>query len=130
VAQAEVRHRLDEIWATTASKDIARLESFHSTARSSDFKDGALARRCKENQEGEREFFKVLSEPKVDMKDLVGQRLRRRSRSRPSTADFSGKVGGQAIAAKSKSTMISWRSTATGRSSTSTSRSSARHRRR
>ena len=71
-AQAEVRQRLDDIWAAVAAKDLARLESYHLYGpKFTEFKDGAPRGDAEANKRGERQFFSALSDSKVDMKDLA-----------------------------------------------------------
>ena len=105
-SQAEVRRRLDDIWAAAAAKDVARLESYHLYGpKFTAFKDGGPRGDAKENQEGERAFFTVLSEPKVDMKDLVVNVFGDVAIATFNGA-FSGKMGGKPIGVNLESTMI------------------------
>ena len=71
-AQAQIRKRLDEIWATWASKDVAKLESFHLYGpKFTSFKDGQARGDGDANRKVEKEFAAVLSDSKVEMKDLA-----------------------------------------------------------
>jgi ketosteroid isomerase-like protein len=71
-AQAEIRRRLDEIWATAAKRDFERLESFHLYGpKFTEFKDGKARGDARTCAAGERALFGMLEAPVVDMKDLA-----------------------------------------------------------
>ena len=71
-AQAQIKKRLDEIWATAKTKDFAKLESFHLYGpKFTDFKDGEPRGDAAANKREERESLGMLVDPSVDMKDLA-----------------------------------------------------------
>jgi ketosteroid isomerase-like protein len=71
-AQAEIRRRLDEIWATAAKRDFEHLESFHLYGpKFTEFKEGKARGDAKTCATGERAFFAMIEAPVTDMKDLV-----------------------------------------------------------
>ena len=58
-AQAQVRRRLEEIWANFKSKDVARQESFHLYGpKFTEFKDGQSRGDAEANKKGEKENLK------------------------------------------------------------------------
>ena len=63
--QAQIRRRLDEIWATARSRD---LESFHLYGpKFTEFKDGQPRGDAAANRKGEEGGLALLGDPKVDM---------------------------------------------------------------
>ena len=71
-AQAEIRRRLDDIWATAAKRDFERLESFHLYGpKFTEFKDGKPRGDAHTCAAGERMTFTMIDGPAVDMKDLA-----------------------------------------------------------
>jgi ketosteroid isomerase-like protein len=71
-AQAELRRRLDEIWATAAQRDFERLESFHLYGpKFTEFKDGRARGDARSCAAGERATFAMLEAPAVEMNDLA-----------------------------------------------------------
>ncbi len=71
-AQAQIRRRLDEIWATARSRDFERLESFHLYGpKFTEFKDGKARGDARSCAAGERMTFTMIAEPSVDMRDLA-----------------------------------------------------------
>jgi ketosteroid isomerase-like protein len=105
-SQAEVRRRLDDIWAAIAAKDLARLESYHLYGpKFTEFKDGAPRGDAEANKAGERQFFSALSDSKVDMKDLVVNVFGDVAIA-TFNGDFRGTMGGKPIGVKLASTMV------------------------
>lgn len=71
-AQAQVRRRLDEIWDSANKKDLDRLGSYHLYGpKFTEFKDGAPRGDAASGEQGERAFFTIASDVRVDMKDLA-----------------------------------------------------------
>jgi ketosteroid isomerase-like protein len=71
-AQAEIRKRLDEIWATAAKRDFERLESFHLYGpKFTEFKEGKPRGDAASCAAGERAFFSMIEGPVAEMRDLV-----------------------------------------------------------
>ena len=105
-AQAQVRKRLDEIWATFVSKDVSKLESFHLYGpRFTAFKDGQARTDGEANKKGEREFAAVLTDSRVDMKDLAIA-VYGDTAIATFNGDFSGKIDGHPVAEKQAATMV------------------------
>jgi len=104
--QAQVRRRLDEIWATFTSKDIARLESFHLYGpKFTAFKDGQSRGDGEANKKGEKEFMAVLTDSKVEMKDLAIA-VYGDTAIATFNGDFSGKIDGHPVAEKQATTLV------------------------
>jgi hypothetical protein len=71
-AQAQVKRRLDEIWAVCAKKDFAKLASFHMYGpKFTEFKDGEPRGDAAANRKTEETQLGMMADPKVDMKDLA-----------------------------------------------------------
>ncbi|HXI54994.1 MAG TPA: nuclear transport factor 2 family protein [Polyangia bacterium] len=104
--QAQVRRRLDEIWATIAAKDVAKLESFHLYGpKFTSFKDGQSRGDGDANKKGEKEFIAVLTDSKVEMKDLAIA-VYGDTAIATFNGDFSGKIDGHPITAKQAATLV------------------------
>jgi ketosteroid isomerase-like protein len=105
-AQAQVRRRLDEIWATFTSKDVARLESFHLYGpKFTEFKDGQSRGGGEANKKGEKEFMAVITDSKVEMKDLAIA-VYGDTAIATFNGDFSGKIDGHPVAQKQATTLV------------------------
>ena len=71
-AQAQIRRRLDEIWATARNRDFERLESFHLYGpKFTEFKDAKPRGDARSCAAGERATFTMIDQPQVDMRDLA-----------------------------------------------------------
>jgi ketosteroid isomerase-like protein len=69
--QAAIKKRLDEIWSTFDSKDIARLESYHWYGpKFTEFKDGARRGDAEANRTGEARVVAGIKDAKIVMNDL------------------------------------------------------------
>jgi len=105
-AQAQVKKRLQDIWATVATKDVARLESFHLYGpKFTEFKDGAPRGDAAANKKEEREFLGIAADSKVDMKDLAVN-VYGDTAIATFNGDFSAKLEGKPIAVKMQTTMV------------------------
>lgn len=105
-AQAQVRKRLQEIWATASTKDFARLESFHLYGpKFTEFKDGAPRGDAATNKKEERESLAMLGDPRVEMKDLAVN-VYGDTAIATFNGDFSAKIEGKPIAMKLQTTMV------------------------
>jgi ketosteroid isomerase-like protein len=105
-AQAQVRNRLDEIWATFVTKDVSKLESFHLYGpKFTSFKDGQPREDGEANKKREREFAAVLTDSRVDMKDLAIA-VYGDTAIATFNGDFSGKVDGHPVAEKQATTLV------------------------
>jgi ketosteroid isomerase-like protein len=104
--QAQVRRRLDEIWATFTSKDLARLESFHLYGpKFTEFKDGQSRGDAEANKKGEKDFMAVITDSKVEMKDLAIA-VYGDTAIATFNGDFSGKIDGHPVAEKQATTLV------------------------
>src|SRR5215831_7092487 len=105
-AQAQVRKRLDDIWATIASKDVSKLESFHLYGpKFTAFKDGQARADGEANKKEEREFFAVLTDSRVDMKDLAIA-VYGDTAIATFNGNFSGKIEGHPVTEKQGATLV------------------------
>jgi ketosteroid isomerase-like protein len=105
-AQAQIRKRLDEIWATWASKDVAKIESFHLYGpKFTEFKDGQARGDGETNRKSEREFAAVLSDSKVEMKDLAIA-VYGDTAIATFNGNFSGKIEGHPVTDKQGATLV------------------------
>jgi ketosteroid isomerase-like protein len=105
-AQAQVKRRLDEIWAVCAKKDFAKLASFHMYGpKFTEFKDGEPRGDAAANRKTEETQLGMMADPKVDMKDLAVN-VYGDTAIATFNGDFSAKVQGTAIAAKMQTTMV------------------------
>ncbi|HXJ22017.1 MAG TPA: nuclear transport factor 2 family protein [Polyangia bacterium] len=105
-AQARIKKRLDEIWASAAARDFAKLESFHLYGpKFTSFKEGQPRGNAEANRAGEREIFSALVDPKVDMKDLAIA-VYGDTAVATFNGDFSGKLGGKPTALKQAATLV------------------------
>ena len=105
-AQAQVRRRLEEIWANFKSKDVARQESFHLYGpKFTEFKDGQSRGDAEANKKGEKDFMAVITDSKVEMKDLAIA-VYGDAAIATFNGDFSGKIDGHPIAAKQAATLV------------------------
>jgi ketosteroid isomerase-like protein len=105
-AQAQIRRRLDEIWATAAKRDFERLESFHLYGpKFTEFKDGKVRGNATTCAAGERTLFGMLEGPSVDMKDLVINVFGEVAIA-TFNGHFTGRMHGHAVALDQQSTMV------------------------
>jgi ketosteroid isomerase-like protein len=105
-AQAQIRKRLDEIWATLASKDVAKLESFHLYGpKFTSFKFGQVRGDGDANRKGEKEFAAVLTDSKVEMKDLAIA-VYGDTAIATFNGNFSGKIEGHPVTDKQATTLV------------------------
>ena len=105
-AQAQVKKRLEEIWAIVPTRDFAKLESLHLYGpKFTEFKDGQPRGDAEANRKGEKEFFSMLTDSKVEMKDLAIA-VYGDTAIATFNGDFSGKIGGKPVTAKQASTMV------------------------
>jgi ketosteroid isomerase-like protein len=105
-AQAQVKKRLQEIWATASARDFARLESFHLYGpKFTEFKDGAPRGDAAANKKEEKEVIGMLVDPKVEMKDLAIN-VYGDTAIATFNGDFAAKIDGKPVAEKQQSTMI------------------------
>jgi ketosteroid isomerase-like protein len=105
-AQAEIRGRLDEIWATAARRDFERLESFHLYGpKFTEFKEGAARGDARSCAAGERATFAMLEAPAVEMKDLVVNVFGDVAVA-TFNGHFVGKVHGNPVARDQQSTLV------------------------
>jgi ketosteroid isomerase-like protein len=105
-AQAQVRKRLDEIWASASQRDFARLGSYHLYgAKFTEFKDGAPRGNAASGEKGERAFFGALNDSKVSMRDLAVNVFGEVAIA-TFHGDFAGTMEGHPIAAQLQSTLV------------------------
>jgi len=105
-AQAQVRRRLEEIWANFKSKDVARQESFHLYGpKFTEFKDGQSRGDAEANKKGEKDFMAVITDSKVEMKDLAIA-VYGDTAIATFNGDFSGKIDGHPVAEKQATTLV------------------------
>ena len=105
-AQAQIRRRLDEIWATWASKDVAKIESFHLYGpKFTEFKDGQPRGDGDANRKSEKEFAAVLTDSKVEMKDLAIA-VYGDTAIATFNGNFSGKIEGHPVTDKQGATLV------------------------
>ena len=105
-AQAQIRRRLDEIWAAARSRDFERLESFHLYGpKFTEFKDGKPRGDARSCAAGERAIFSMLEAPAVDMNDLVIH-VYGDVAIATFNGHFTGQMHGQAVALDQQSTMV------------------------
>ena len=105
-AQAQVRRRLDEIWAAIKSKDVARQESFHLYGpKFTEFKDGQSRGDGEANKKEEKELTAVLTDSKVEMKDLAIA-VYGDAAIATFNGDFSGKIEGHPVTEKQAVTLV------------------------
>ena len=105
-AQAQIRKRLDEIWNNFVTKDVARQESFHLYGpKFTEFKDGQPRGDAEANKKGEKEFMAVLTDSKVEMKDLAIA-VYGDTAIATFNGDFSGKIDGHPVAEKQATTLV------------------------
>ncbi len=105
-AQAAIRRRLDEIWATCAKRDFERLESFHLYgAKFTEFKECKPRGDAHTCAAGERAFFQMIEAPVVDMKDLAIQVFADVAIA-TFNGHFTGKINGNPVARDQQSTMV------------------------
>jgi hypothetical protein len=105
-SQAQVKKRLDEIWATATTRDFAKLESFHLYGpKFTEFKDGGPRGDAAANRKGEKEELSALVDPKVDMKDLAIN-VYGDAAIATFNGNFSAKMDGKPLAMKLASTMV------------------------
>jgi ketosteroid isomerase-like protein len=105
-AQAQVKKRLEEIWAVCAKKDFAKLASFHMYGpKFTEFKDGQPRGDAAANRKTEETELGMLGDPKVDMKDLAIN-VYGDTAIATFNGDFSAKMQGKAIAEKMATTMV------------------------
>lgn len=104
--QAQITARLNEVWDAAAKRDFARLKAFHLYGpKFTEFKDGAPRGDAASNSAGEQEFFGMLADNKVVMNDLKVAVFGDVAVA-TFNGDFSGKLGGNPIAAKQQSTLV------------------------
>jgi ketosteroid isomerase-like protein len=104
--QAQIRRRLDEIWATARSRDFERLESFHLYGpKFTEFKEGKPRGDARSCAHGERMTFTMIDEPSVDMNDLAinvfGEAAIATFNGR-----FTGRIKGNPVALDQQATMV------------------------
>jgi ketosteroid isomerase-like protein len=105
-AQAQVKKRLDEIWAVADTKDFAKLASFHMYGpKFTEFKDGAPRGDAAANRKEEETELGMLVDPKVDMKDLAVA-VYGDTAIATFNGDFSAKMQGKPLALKMATTMV------------------------
>jgi ketosteroid isomerase-like protein len=105
-AQAQIRRRLDEIWATTRSRDFERLESFHLYGpKFTEFKEGKARGDARSCAAGERAFFAMIDEPRVDMKDLAVNVFGGVAIA-TFNGHFTGQIKGNPVAVDQQATMV------------------------
>ena len=105
-SQAQVKKRLDEIWAVCAKKDFATLASFHLYGpKFTEFKEGAPRGDAAANRKGEEEELAMLVDPKVDMKDLAIA-VYGETAVATFNGDFAAQMGGKPLAMKEGVTMV------------------------
>ena len=105
-AQAQVKKRLEEIWATASSKDSARQESFHLYGpKFTEFKDGQARGDAEANKKEEKEFLGMVTDPKVQMNDLAIA-IYGDTAIATFNGDFSAKVGGKPLQEKQATTLV------------------------
>jgi ketosteroid isomerase-like protein len=105
-AQAQVKKRLDEIWAVCAQKDFAKLASFHMYGpKFTEFKDGEPRGDAAANRKEEEGGISMLVDLKVDMKDLAVNAYGDTAIA-TFNGDFSAKMQGKPLALKMAVTMV------------------------
>ena len=105
-AQAQIRKRLDEIWNDFVTKDVARQESFHLYGpKFTAFKDGQPRSDAEANKKGESEFMQIITDSKVEMKDLAIA-VYGDTAIVTFNGDYSGKLGGKPVAVKQATTLV------------------------
>ena len=105
-AQAQVKKRLDEIWANGVTKDFAKQESFHLYGpKFTEFKDGQPRGDAEANKKEEKEIISMLVDPKIDMKDLAIA-VYGDTAIATFNGDSSAKIGGKPMAMKEAATMV------------------------
>ncbi len=105
-AQAQIRRRLDEIWATARSRDFERLESFHLYGpKFTEFKDGKTRGDAKSCAAGERMTFTMIDGAAVDMQDLAINVFGDVAIA-TFNGHFMGEVKGKSVAIEQQGTMV------------------------
>ena len=105
-SQAEVRKRLDEIWAVAAKKDFTKLASFHLYGpKFTEFKDGAPRGDAAANRQGEEGELGMLESTTVDMKDLAIN-VYGDTAIATFNGDFAAKMQGKSLGMKLATTMV------------------------
>jgi len=105
-AQAQVRHRLEEIWPTAAARDFERLESFHLYGPTfTEFKDGRPRGDAASCAAGERATFSRLEHPLVNMNDLAVNVFGDVALA-TFNGHFTGQIAGNAVALDQQCTMV------------------------
>jgi ketosteroid isomerase-like protein len=105
-AQAQIKKRLEEIWANGLTKDFAKQDSFHLYGpKFTEFKDGHPRGDAEANRKAEKEILSMLTDPKVEMKDLAIA-VYGDTAIATFNGDFSGKLGGKPMTMKEASTMV------------------------
>jgi ketosteroid isomerase-like protein len=105
-AQAQVKKRLDEIWALVAGKGFDKLESFHLYGpKFTEFKDGQARGDAEANKKEEKESLSMLTEPKVEMNDLAIA-VYGDTAIATFNGSFSAKIGGKPVQDKQAATMV------------------------
>jgi ketosteroid isomerase-like protein len=105
-AQAQVKKRLDEIWAVVAGKDFAKLESFHLYGpKFTEFKDGQPRGDAEANKKEEKESLSMLTDPKVEMNDLAIA-IYGDTAIATFNGNLSAKIGGKPIQDRQAVTMV------------------------
>jgi ketosteroid isomerase-like protein len=105
-AQAQVKKRLDEIWAVAARKDFPKLASFHLYGpKFTEFKDGAPRGDAAANRREEEEQLSMLADPKIDTRDLAIN-VYGDTAIVTFNGDLSGKIQGKPVAMKQGATMV------------------------
>ena len=105
-AQAQVKKRLDEIWAVVGKKDFTKLATFHMYGpKFTEFKDGQPRGDAAANRKEEEGGLAMLGDPKVDMKDLAVN-VYGDTAIATFNGDFSAKMQGKPLAVKMEVTMV------------------------
>ena len=105
-AQAAIRRRLDEIWATCATRDFERLESFHLYGpKFTAFKEGKPRGDARTCAAGERAFFQMIEGPTVEMKDLAIHVFGEVAVV-TFNGHYTGRIHGSAVAVDQQTTMV------------------------
>ena len=105
-SQAQVKKRLDEIWAVCAKRDFAKLASFHLYGpKFTEFKEGASRGDAAANRKTEEEELAMLADPQVDMKDLAIA-VYGETAIATFNGDFAAKMSGKPIAMQMGATMV------------------------
>lgn len=105
-SQAQVKKRLEEIWAVCAQKDFAKLASFHMYGpKFTEFKDGEPRGDATSNRKEEEGQLAMMADSKVDMKDLAVN-VYGDTAIATFNGDFSAKIQGKPLAAKMGVTMV------------------------